>query len=138
MLMMNTPHLRPPIALSVPPPSALYAWPTVFWRTNSRRRPTFKHLATRVTSARRGAEPCTGHTIWRGLSGEEPAGLAWDWIEIASGVVAMVDPMRVLTNLQLVNMHGHVLCESEAALHFNQFVHRLPWQDEVRRLLLTQ
>lgn len=138
MLTMNTPQIRPSVALAVPPPSALYALPTVFWRTNSRRRPTFKHLATRVTCARTGSEPCSGHTIWRGLSDYEPAGLAWDWIEIASGVVAMVDPMRVLTNLQLVNTHGHVLAASEAALHFNQFVHRLPWQEEVRRLLLTQ
>lgn len=98
----------------------------------------FTHLATRVTCARTESEPCTGHTIWRGLSGEGPTGLAWDWIEIASGVVAMVDPMRVLTNLQLVNTDGHLLAAPEAALHFNQFVHRLPWQDEVRRLLRAQ
>jgi len=46
--------------------------------------------------------------------------------------------MRVSTNLRLVNIHGDVLAASEAALHFNQFVRRLPWQDEVRRLLQTQ
>lgn len=61
--------------------------------------------------------------------------MAWDWIEIACGVVAMVNPMQVLTNMQLVNTEGAVLADSEAALHFNQFVHRLPWQAEVRRLL---
>jgi hypothetical protein len=45
--------------------------------------------------------------------------------------------MCVSTNMQLVNIHGDVLPASEAALHFNQFVRRLPWQDEVRRLLKT-
>jgi len=50
----------------------------------------------------------------------------------------MVDPMRVLTNLQLVNTHGQVLAASEAALHFNEFVHQLPWQEEVQRLLYPQ
>jgi hypothetical protein len=63
--------------------------------------------------------------------------LAWDWIEVAQGVVAMVDPMRLITNMQLVSLDGTVLAAREAALHFNQFVRRLPWQEEVRRLLQT-
>jgi hypothetical protein len=139
MLTTTTPHLRPSIpSLAVPsaPPLALYSWPTVFWRTNSRRRPTFRHLATRVTSGGR-CEPCSGHTIWGRLSEDGDAGLAWDWVEIASGVVAMVDPMRVSTNMQLLDVDGDVLAATQAALHFNQFVRRLPWQDEVRRLLKT-
>jgi hypothetical protein len=136
MLTSITPHLRS-IGPPPTPPLALYSWPTVFWRTSSRRRPTFKHLATRVTDTPSRCEPRSGHTIWRGLSGEADVRLAWDWIEIATGVVAMVDPMCVLTNMQLVNIHGDVLPASEAALHFNQFVRRLPWQDEVRRLLKT-
>jgi len=49
----------------------------------------------------------------------------------------MVDPMRVVTNMKLLNVDGQVLTPSDAALHFNQFVRRLPWQDEVRRLLQT-
>jgi hypothetical protein len=49
----------------------------------------------------------------------------------------MVDPMRVVTNLQILNLDGRVLPATEAALHFNQFVRRLPWQEEVRRLLKT-
>jgi len=69
------------------------------------------------------------------MSGTADAGIAWDWIEIGLGVVAMVDPMGVTTNMQLVNRDGVVLAASEAALHINQFVRRLPWQDEVRRLL---
>jgi hypothetical protein len=63
--------------------------------------------------------------------------MAWDWVEVARGVVAMVDPMRVMTNMQLVNIDGDVLAASEAALHFNQFVRRLPWHEELRRLLQT-
>jgi hypothetical protein len=71
------------------------------------------------------------------LSGSGDAGLAWDWVEVTRGVVAMVDPMCVVTNMQLLNRDGEVLPAAEAALHFNQFVRRLPWQDEVRRLLKT-
>lgn len=138
MLTMHTSDIRPFVPQPLAPPPAIHAWPAVFWRTNSRRHPAFKHLATRVTSPRGECEPCTGHTIWRGLAGGDPAALAWDWIEIAIGVVAMVDPMRVSTNMQIVNVRGDVLTSSEAAPLFNQFVRRLPWQEEVQRLLQPQ
>ena len=118
-------------------PWTLYSLPPVFWQANLRRRPHFVHLSTRVTSVRRGFEPCAGNTLWGRFSKEGEAGLAWDWIEISDGVVAMVDPMSLVTNLQLVADDGRVLPATTAALHFNQFVRRLPWQEEVRRLLRT-
>jgi hypothetical protein len=43
--------------------------------------------------------------------------------------------MAVLTNMRLLHPDGRVLPRTEAALHINQFVRRLPWQDEVTRLL---
>jgi len=49
----------------------------------------------------------------------------------------MVDPMSLTTNLRLVMPDGQVLPAVAAALHFNQFVRRLPWQEEVTRLLRT-
>jgi hypothetical protein len=58
-------------------------------------------------------------------------------MEIGRGIVAMSDPMCVLTNMRILSRDGQVLPATEAALHFNQFVRRLPWQDEVRRLLKT-
>jgi hypothetical protein len=80
---------------------------------------------------------CSGHTVWGRFCENGDAGLAWDWVEIGKGVVAMVDPMSVVTNMQLVNVDGRILTAVDAAPHFNQFVRRLPWQDEVRRLLQT-
>lgn len=73
--------------------------------------------------------------MWGEMSGDSDAGIAWDWIEIAQGVVAMVNPLCVTTNMQLLNREGNILPAAEAALHINQFVRRLPWQEEVRRLL---
>ncbi len=91
------------------------------------------HLGTRVTKPGGKRRPAMGHTMWGGPHGD--AGLAWDWVEITEGVVAMADPMGVATNVRLLDRHGTVLPAVEAALHFNQFVRRLPWQDEVQRLL---
>jgi hypothetical protein len=95
------------------------------------------HLATRVTNRSGKQGPCAGHTVWGQFSGEGDAGLAWDWVEVGCGVVAMVDPMRVVTNMQLISVDGNVLTSSDAALHFNRFVRKLPWQEEVQRLLQT-
>jgi len=75
--------------------------------------------------------------VWGRFCEDGDAGLAWDWVEVGKGVVAMVDPMRVITNMRLVTRDGCVLSATDAALHFNQFVRRLPWQDEVHRLLQT-
>jgi hypothetical protein len=112
---------------------ALYSWPPVFWQANLRRRPRFIHLATRVTKSPNPSEHRSGNTIW----GDGEAGFAWDWIEIEHGVVAMSNPMGLVTNLQLVAANGELLSSATAALHFNQFVRRIPWQGEVRRLLST-
>ena len=136
-MQMTTKNSSVPALPSAQPPWALYSWPIVFWSADSPRRPRFKHLATRVTSARDRFGPCQGHTVWGRFSGDGDAGIAWDWVEVGCGVVAMVDPMRVLTNMQLLSGDGHILPATEAALHFNQFVRRLPWQEEVRRLLKT-
>ena len=51
------------------------------------------------------------------------------------GVVAMADPMGLITNLHLVDEHGDALPAITATLHLNEIVHALPWQDEVQRAL---
>jgi hypothetical protein len=113
----------------------MYMWPTVFWRANPNRKPRFKHLATRVTTMHDAAGCCAGHTLWCRSAGKVSACLGWDWIEMSRGVFAMVDPMHVVTNMQILTANGDVLGATDAALHLNQFVRSLPWQDEVRSLL---
>ena len=76
-----------------------------------------------------------GQTLWGGVSSDGEAGVAWDWIEMPRGLVAMADPMCVVTNIRLVGDEGEVLTAFEAARHFNWIVHALPWQHEVERAL---
>ena len=54
--------------------------------------------------------------------------MAWDWVQLTCGVVAMADPMAVVTNLRLVNDAGEMLSPYQSAHHFNTIVHGLPWQ----------
>jgi len=73
--------------------------------------------------------------MWAGSAANGEAGVAWDWIQISRGVVAMADPMSVVTNLRLVGDEGEVLTPLEAARFLNEIVHALPWQHEVARAL---
>lgn len=124
-----TPHRR-----TTPIPAwAVFAWPTVLWQVPPRERLRFLHLGTRVTYT--GDPVCSGQTLWGDPEGDQAAGLAWDWIELAQGVVAMADPMAVITNVRLLGPGGEVLTAIEAAPHLNGLVHALPWQCEVQRTL---
>ncbi len=69
------------------------------------------------------------------MANDGEAGVAWDWVQLSRGVVAMADPMSVISNLRLVGSAGEVLTAWEAALYLNEIVHALPWQDEVQRAL---
>ncbi len=76
-----------------------------------------------------------GQTLWAWHGDEGDVGLAWDWIQLTPGVVAMADPMAVVTNLRLLGDEGEVLTASESARHINYIVHGLPWQHEVQLAL---
>ena len=111
------------------------AWPPLLRQAESAPELHFVHLGTRVFSAGEADPPCSGQTVWGGPSTEQAAGVAWDWIEVQRGVVAMADPMALVTNLQLTDADGEVLPSLQAVLHLNEIVHTLPWQSEVQRAL---
>jgi hypothetical protein len=73
--------------------------------------------------------------MWAQSECKHRAGLLWDWVELDDGVVAMLDPMAVVTNLRFVNADGEVLAAAESALHLIRCVHALAWQDRVREAL---
>ena len=76
-----------------------------------------------------------GQTLWGDSTAKQSAGVAWDWVEVQEGVVAMADPLGLVTNLKLLDEHGEVLNHIEVAVQLHQLVHALPWQNEVQRAL---
>jgi hypothetical protein len=123
-------HLAPDVT-----PWSLRAWPTLLWQADGGRAVKFQHLGTRVSCPLGGAEPPAGQTVWAAHAADGEAGVAWDWIQIARGVVAMADPMSLVTNLRLVGAEGAVLTAQQSALVLNELVRDLPWQSEVQRAL---
>jgi hypothetical protein len=129
--MYSTAHRRSESAMSNLTPWSLRAWPPVLWQAGRQHELTFRHLGTRVTSP----GERTGQTMWGHAGAHGEAGVAWDWIELPIGAVAMADPMSVVTNLRLLGAAGEVLTAQEAARFLNEIVHTLPWQNEVQRAL---
>jgi hypothetical protein len=93
------------------------------------------HLGTCITHQGSSGHNASGQTLWGSEWRDAEAGLAWDWILIGNGVIAMADPMCIISNMRLLGQQGEVLTGYEAALHYNQLVHRLRWQDEVWRAI---
>jgi hypothetical protein len=93
------------------------------------------HLGTRITNSGDYVVHLAGQTIWGGTIADGEAGVAWDWVQLPRGIVAMVDPMAVMTNLRLLGPAGELLTPFETARHINGLVRSLPWQDEVERAL---
>ena len=114
------------------------SWPPLLWQAVSAQQLRLVHLGTEVLRRDDGAAPCSGHTVWGTQAADSPAGMAWDWISIPEGVVALADPLALVTNLWLLDGDGQVLSPLQAAPHLNVLVRTLPWQDEVRRALESQ
>jgi hypothetical protein len=93
------------------------------------------HLGTRVLHYGDDACLCSGQTLWGEASNDRSAGVAWDWIEVEEGVLAIADPLGLVTNLKLLDSHGKALSDFQVAVHLNGIVHSLPWQTEVQRAL---
>jgi len=123
----------PPTTMT--PAWTVYAWPPVLWQASSAPELHFVHLGTQVVSYGDRANGGSGQTLWGESTGERSAGVAWDWVQLERGVVAMADPLSLVTNLKLLDSQGEVLTPREVAVHLNEIVHALPWQTEVRRAL---
>lgn len=116
-------------------PWSLRAWPPLLWQAGRSTGLQFHHLSTRITFLGDRTFGVAGQTMWGGRAADGEAGVAWDWVQISHGLVAMADPMAVVTNLRLLGQAGEVLTALEAACYLNEIVHRLPWQHEVARAL---
>ncbi len=111
------------------------AWPPILWQASRAPQLHLMHLGTRVLNFADDACLCRGQTLWGDATESRSAGVAWDWVELQQGIVAMADPLGLVTNLKLVDDDGEALSHVQAAVQLHQLVHNLPWQTEVRRAL---
>lgn len=117
------------------PPWTLRAWPPLLWQVARQVPSGLHHLGTQVTHAGDPANGTAGQTLWATTADRGTVGLAWDWVQLQDGVLAMADPMAVVTNLRLVGDQGALLTPYASARYFCAMVHALPWQQTVEHAL---
>lgn len=69
-----------------------------------------------------------GEVLWGSDVAGHGIGIAWEWGEAVEGVVAMVDPLTILTNVKLVTDDGVTVSADELLLRLNGAVNSLRWQ----------
>ena len=128
----------PTISAFVLPPAtawSLRAWPRLLWQAGAHPRVRFHHIDTCIVLPSDTGGPPAGQTVWATTVADCQAGMAWDWVQITQGVVAMSDPMSLVTNVRLIGDEGEVLTAQQSARFLNELVRTLPWQQEVHRAL---
>ena len=115
------------------------SWPIIDWFPPSPEAewPSFLHMSTQVRQERRGTEPCVGSTVWVGSLDGVYAGLAWEWVELRTGVLMLADPNSIITNIQVVGVGRQAMETLDATVRLNVILHRLPWQDLVGEVLAS-
>lgn len=111
------------------------AWPPLLRQAEGASPLQFDHLSTHIFPASDDKGPVSGQTVWRGSATDGEVGVAWDWVMVSHDVIAMADPMCVVSNLRLLGAQGEVLTTWESARHLSKIVYGLPWQGEVTRAL---
>lgn len=117
------------------PSWSVRAWPPLLWQADDPSHLQFNHVDTQVFPSGKPDAPRCGQTVWAGPLADGEVGVAWDWVQLSGDVVAMADPMCVVSNLRLLGRQGEVLTAWESARHLSQIVYGLPWQGEVKRVL---
>jgi hypothetical protein len=92
----------------------------------------FRHLGTSVHADDAAHGLQYGQVLWGLERGSDRIGLAWEWAEVREHLVALADPMKVLSNLQIRRADGSLMPEAERLLHLNGAIHAWRWQEQVR------
>jgi hypothetical protein len=98
----------------------------------------FRHLATSVQGDASDHLPRHGQVLWGTEVDGRMVGVAWDWSEVKRNIVAMADPMRVVTNLTLVANDGSPLEQCERLVFLNNAIHDMVWQSDVVQAALVE
>lgn len=124
-------------------PWTIPAWPHVVWSPKTVQPQRFTHLSTQVLPVEQSSLPRRGQTIWWANIEHGDGAIAWDWIEVRNGLITMLDPMTVISNIDIdLDNDGEPPIEvtnggltDHRMIMLNAWVHEIEWQPVVRAAL---
>ena len=90
-----------------------------------------RQLSASITPGAGASERAQGQVLWGTLDPDKPIGIAWDWAEMRDRVVALSDPMNVLSNVVLVDDDGACIDDNRRIVYLNSAIHEFGWQSQV-------
>ncbi len=116
-----------------------HAWQVITWQTIRVTLEEWKEVSGRLrhasTSFNTGQHTSRvtslGQVLWTADWESRTVGMAWDWAEISSRFVVLLDPMSFVCNVSLVDWRGEPIDEEERLIVMNECVHSLPWQEQL-------
>jgi hypothetical protein len=72
-----------------------------------------------------------GETVWSMAVAQGAMTVRFEWAEITRGVLALANPMGIVSNVRLATDEGDLLTPAQMLLEMNGTVHDLEWQGVV-------
>lgn len=69
-----------------------------------------------------------GQVTWGCDTPQGPVGLTWEWFAIRPRILALADPMSIVSNLDFVDGDGRPFGEGRRVVELNNVISRLAWQ----------
>lgn len=116
-------------------PWTVVSLPTVEWYLpeSAGMWPAFTEAGVSVVE--RPASLFAGSALWMGELGLKPVALAWDWLELRKGVVALADPNGIVSNLRFLSDEETYRTPAESTIAKARLVCAMPWQASVVRAI---
>jgi hypothetical protein len=98
----------------------------------------FHHLATNVREHVLELGLRVGDTVWGTVVGGQQLAVAWDWVEARPGVMCLLDPNSIVTNIRFLDDSDTYQEPLQAIISANRLTHHWPWQSAVVDVLKQQ
>jgi hypothetical protein len=111
----------------------IVTWPKVAtplddWQHAVRR---LRHLSMSVHVDGTDKDLRYGQLLWGYETPDSMLGIAWDWREVMPDVVAIADPLSIVSNASFVDEEGLEVDDAVRMMCLNAAVYQLPWQTAV-------
>lgn len=98
----------------------------------------FHHLATNVREHVLEDGMQVGDTVWGTVVDGQQLAVAWDWVEARPGVMCLLDPNSIVTNIRFLDRSDTYQEPLQAIISANRLAHHWPWQSAVADVLRRQ
>jgi hypothetical protein len=91
----------------------------------------FRHELSVVNDSSDKTGNCEGATVWTISHKGDVGALAWDWFKLSDGVLALVNPVAIVSNFDILDEEGASLVFRQYVIAVNIVVNGLNWQEKV-------